>query len=154
MSERKKTIPTILSALLCLMMAAAAVSCTTLGITKDEKGKEVLTSSIEAYNHAFRWEDYTAAAVFVPSGKKEQFWKEVDYFKKKIKIIDIRIRDIDHVEDSTTATVVLHAQYYRPESPTLETVTFSQKWFFSEKEKGWQIGQSGYQEISKQPSGM
>ncbi len=154
MSERKKIVPTILAAFLGLMLAAAAVSCTSIGLTKDEKGKEVLTSSIEAFNHAFRWEDHTAAAVFVPSGKKEQYWNEVDNFKGKIKIIDIQIRDIDHVEDGTTATAVLNVQYYRPESPILQTATFSQKWFFSEKEKGWQIGQSGYQAMSKQPTGM
>lgn len=154
MPECKKTVHTVIAAVFCLVLAAAAVSCTSLGITKDEKGTEVLTASVEAFNHSFRWEDYNTAAAFVPSGKKELFWKEVDIFKGKIRIIDFQIRGLDHLEDSTTATAILHFQYYRPESPTLETATFSQKWFFSEKEKAWQIGHCGYQAMSKQPTGL
>ncbi|MFZ2447991.1 MAG: hypothetical protein WAW37_16665 [Syntrophobacteraceae bacterium] len=152
MPKRNRTVSKIVMTAFCLLVAAVAASCGPLG--KDEKGKDALTAAVEAFNRSFRWEDYNSASAWVPPGKKELFWKEVDNFKGKIRIIDFQVREIDHIEKSTTATAILHYQYYRPDSPTLETVTFSQKWFYVEKEKSWQVGQSGYQAITKRPTGL
>jgi len=122
------------------------------GLLAGRKGKRPWRRR-EAFNRSFRWEDYSASSAWVPPGKKELFWKEVDNFKGKIRIIDFQVREIDQIEKSGTATAILHYQYYRPDSPTLETVTFSQKWYFSEKEKAWQLGQSGYQQYER-PTGL
>ena len=152
MSERR--ISPFLTALAVCCLFAAVASCSTMGITEDKKGKEVLEKSVEAFNSAFRWEDYTSAAAWVPSGKKELFWNEVDNFKGKIKIFDVKIRDIDHVEESGAATAIVNLQYYRTNSPIVNTVNLSQKWFFSEKLKAWQLGHSDFQKITKTPSGL
>jgi len=149
MPERKKTVSAIIATACCMLLALAVVSCSTLGLSGDEKDKEALKASIEAFNQAFRWEDYNSASVFVPSGGKMRFWQEVDLFKGKIKIIDYQIRDIDHIEKSGVATAILHFQYYRPEVSTLQKVSFSQKWLFSEKDKGWILGQSGFEAMTK-----
>ena len=148
----KKNISKIALAALCLFMAAAVVSCSSWG--KSEKKKDNLSASVDAFNRAFKWEDYTAAVLFISPLNKMQFWQEVDVFKGKIRIIDIQIRDIDYIEDSPSAFITLYAQFYRPNAPTLQTVTFSQKWQFSEKEKAWLVKERGFEAIIKKTTGL
>ena len=79
---------------------------------------EALKASIEAYNSDFRWEDYTAAAAFVPADKKEQFWTEVDRFKGKIRITDYQVREVTQEEKGHRGTAIIYLQYWRVASPT------------------------------------
>jgi hypothetical protein len=151
MSERKKTVSKIAAALFCLLAAAMATSCGSMGSHKDQ---DTLQQCVEAFNRAFKWEDYNGAAVWVDRGRREQFWREVDNFKKKIKIVDFQIREIQYQEKAPTGTAIISFQYWRPDAPTLQTATISQKWFFSPAEKAWQVGQSGYYEITKSPTGF
>lgn len=132
----------------CLLIAVSLASCGSMG-GGGSKGKEGLSASVEAFNRAFKWEDYNAASIFVGFGQKEQFWRDADRFKGKIRITDFQIRDIDHVEKSTTGTAILCMQHYSTSSPTLESVTFSQTWYFSEKDKGWLVKDTGFQAILK-----
>jgi hypothetical protein len=114
----------------------------------DKKQSESLKPAVEAFNSAFRWEDYTAAMAFVPSVKKEQFWAAVDKFKGKIHIVDYQIRDVTHEEKSCSASAILSFQYWRTDSPVLQKVTFTQKWYYvpdkKDKEKGWKVQSSGF----------
>lgn len=153
MPDCKKSISTAALAACCLLIGMVLQSCSTVGLSEDKKDNEVLKASVEAFNFAFRWEDYIAAAVWIPAGKKESFWKEVDSFKGKIRVIDAKIRDLDHVEDSGAATAIVIVQYYRMNAPNLQTATISQKWFFSEKDKAWQLGNTGFEAITKKAAG-
>ncbi len=139
----KLGVPIIL--FLALMLAACA------GMSQDRKDKKLsgaLKPAIEAFNSAFRWEDYPTAMAFVPAAKKEQFWAAVDKFKGKIHLVDYQIRDIAHQEGACTASAIIYFQYWRTDSPVVQTVTFTQKWFYVEsenaKEKGWKVQSSGY----------
>jgi hypothetical protein len=129
------------------------VSCGIVTSSHD-KQKENLGASIEAFNSAFRWEDYKSAAVWIEPEQKELFWAEVDKFKGKIRLVDFQVRDVDWNEKTMTATALVYFQYFRPDAPTLQTVTFPQKWWFSEKDKCWRLGQSGYQAITKEGKGL
>ncbi|MEM5789446.1 MAG: hypothetical protein AAGU11_19205 [Syntrophobacteraceae bacterium] len=131
----------------CLLASAVLASCGSMN--KGEKKKENLLMTVEAFNSAFKWEDYNAAGMFIAPGKKEQFWKEVDLFKGKIRITDVQIRDVDYIDNSPSGTVILWVQYFRTSLPTLQTVTFRQRWYFLEEEKHWQLVESGFQAISK-----
>lgn len=136
-----------------LLLACLTAACGGYG-QSEKKEKEAFAAAVEAFNHAFRWEDYDAAAVWIDPARKLKFWTEVDKFKGRIRIIDYKIRDIDFGEEKPVSTAVLYFQYYRIDSPTIETVTLSQKWRFVEEEKHWQLEQSGYGAITKQEAGL
>jgi hypothetical protein len=89
------------------------------------------------------------AAAFVPKDKKEQFWVEVDKFKGKIRIVEFNLREVELTDKSAGANVIMHFQFWRLESPTVQTVTFTQKWHYTEKDKQWRVSDSGYGAIVK-----
>lgn len=140
----------------CLFLIAGLVaSCgSSYSSHQQDKKKEVLAASVEAFNSSFRWEDYKSASVWIDPERKELFWDEVDKFKGKIHLTDFQIRDIAFSEKTPVATAIVYFQYYRTDSPTLVTVNFPQKWFFSEKDKCWRLGQSGYEAITKGGKGL
>lgn len=146
MAESKK----IASILLCLAYAAIAAglltSCASMGQT--DKDKKAIDSSVETFNRAFRWEDFDTAALFISPEAKLQFWNEVDKFKGKIHVIDFQIRDLDWQEKRPIATAIVYFQYYRTASPSIQTITFEQKWYYVEKEKVWRLGKSGFDAIT------
>ena len=142
----------------CLFLIAGLVaSCGALGLSsssKQEKKKESLALSVEAFNTSFRWEDYKSASVWINPEQKELFWAEVDKYKRKIHLAEFQIRDIDFDEKKPMATAIVSFQYYKTNAPILVTVTFPQKWYFSETEKCWRLSQSGYQAITKEDKGL
>jgi hypothetical protein len=136
-----------------LILALIAASCASTG-GQDKKRGESLKVSVDEFNSAFKWEEYTEAAAFVPSDKKEHFWAEVDRFKGKIRITDYNLREVDQKDKSTSANAILYFQFWRLESPTLQTVTFTQKWSFDQKEKQWKVSDSGFGAITKTRAGF
>jgi hypothetical protein len=152
MTQMAKTGPGKLWLSFILFLALLAASCASTGGGGDEKKLgESLKLSVEAFNSAFRWEEYKEAAAFVPSGKKEQFWAEVDGFKGKIRIVEYTLRDVDLKDKNCSASVIMYFQFWRLEQPTLQTVTFTQKWYFVQKDKqgkagdsGWKVSDSGF----------
>jgi hypothetical protein len=122
-----------------LLVVAAASSASTEDHDKNLKG------SVEAFNEAFRFEDYVKASVFVNPDKKEKFWSEADRFRGKIRIAEYELRDMQLDEKKNHATAILYLQYWQPESPSLKTVSFTQKWQYSEKDKTWRVSDSGFE---------
>ncbi len=122
-----------------LVIVAAASSASTEDHDKNLKG------SVKAFNEAFRFEDYAQASVFVTPDKKEKFWSEVDRFQGKIRLAEYELRDMQLDEKKNHATAILYFQYWRTESPVLKTVSFTQKWQYSEKGKTWRVSDSGFE---------
>lgn len=135
------------------LIAVLATSCGSVS-SKEEKQHENLKGSVEAFNSAFRWEDYKTAAIFINPDQKELFWNEVDKFKGKIRLVDFQVRDIAWKDKSNVATAIVFFQFYKTSAPTLETVNFQQKWYYSEKDKHWRVGESGFQAITKEGKGL
>ncbi len=103
-----------------------------------------LEGSLKAFNTAFRFEDYAKASVFVSPDEKDKFWSEVDRFNGKIRIVEYELRDLQPDEKKNHATAIMYFQYWRTESPILKTVSTTQKWQYSEKDKAWKISDSGF----------
>ena len=122
-----------------LLVATAAASASA------EDHDKNLKDSVKAFNEAFRFEDYAQAYVFVSPDKKEKFWSEVDRFQGKIRLAEYDLRDMQLDEKKNHATAILYFQYWRPESPILKTVSFTQKWQYSEKDKKWRVSDSGFE---------
>ena len=120
----------------------------------ENKKPEEFKDSIDAFNSAFRWEEYKEAAAFVPPDKKEEFWAQVDKFKGKIRITDFEVRETQLKDKNPSATAILHLQYWRTESPTLQTVTFTQKWYYNAKEKKWMVVDHGFGAITRSGAGF
>ncbi len=131
-----------------VLLALVLAACASTGSSEKTKS-ETLTASVEAFNGAFKWEDYAAAATFASRGKKEEFWAEVDRFKGKIRIVEYTVRELEHEEKSCSATAVLYFQYWRTDSPTVQTVTFNQKWYYIEKDKQWKVLDSGFGALTR-----
>ncbi len=138
---------------LIVFLALIVASCASTG-GQEKKLEESLKSSVDAFNADFKWEDYSAADAFVPSDKKEAFWAEVDKFKGKIRLTEYELREVTLKDRSGSATALLHFQYWRPEAPTLESVTFTQKWYYIEKDKLWKVSDSGFGAITKTRAGF
>jgi len=123
-----------------LIVGVAAVSS-----ASTEDHDKNLKGSLKAFNEAFRSEDYSQASVFVSPDKKEKFWSEADRFKGKIRMAEYELRDMQLDEKKNHATAILNFQYWRTESPILKTVSFTQKWQYSEKDKTWRVSDSGFE---------
>jgi len=123
------------------LVVGTAVVCSA-STTEHDKN---LKGSVKAFNEAFRSEDYAQASVFVSPDKKEKFWSEVDRFQGKIRITEYELRDMQLDEKKNHATAILNVQFWRPESPILKTISFTQKWQYSEKDKTWRVSDSGFE---------
>ena len=153
MTQTAKTGPRRLGPLFVLFLALIVASCASSG-SQDKKLVTSLKLSVDAFNDAFRSEEYTEAAAFVPADKKEYFWAEVDRFKGKIRITDYNLREVQHTDKSTSANPIMYFQFYRLDSAALQTVTFTQKWYFDQKDKGWKVSDSGFGAITKTRAGF
>jgi hypothetical protein len=131
----------LLKAAFILAAFLTLASCTDMGLKKE--GSEVLKEAVDAFNTAFRWEEYKSASIWVEPDKKEQFWKLADAFKGKVRIIDLNIREIIVSKDGLTGAAILYFQYYRTDSPVVKTTTLTQKWATRPKEKMWYVTYSG-----------
>jgi hypothetical protein len=149
MAQTGKIAPRKLWIVFILFLALLPASCASTGGRDEKKSMDALKASVEAFNSAFRWEDYPEAAAFVPADKKEQFWAEVDRFKGKVRIVDFQVREVTPEEKGHRGTAIIHFQYWRLASPTVLTLTISQKWFFIDKEKGWKVAESGFGPLTK-----
>ena len=142
----------LLSTVSCAYMMAgqaayqgAVVAATMAASASTEDHDKNLKDSVEAFNGAFRSEDYKQASVFVSPDKKEKFWSEVDRFHGKIRLAEYELRDMQLDEKKSHATAILYFKYWRSKSPILKTVSFTQKWQYSEKDKTWRVSDSGFE---------
>ena len=120
MAQSGKIAPRKLWIVFILFLTLLPASCASTGGARDEKKlMEALKASVEAYNSAIRWEDYTEAAAFVPADKKEQFWAETDRFKGKVRIVDFQVREVTPGEKGHKGTAIIYFQYWRLASPTV-----------------------------------
>jgi hypothetical protein len=162
MGKDEKACSLILTLFAMLLFLLSAVSCTPIlageaayqgtllvavaaSSASNEDHDKKLKDSVKAFNEAFRFEDYAQASVFVSPDKKEKFWSEVDRFQGKIRIAEYELRDMQLDEKKNHAAAILYIQYWRTESPTLKTVSFTQKWQYSEKDKTWRVSDSGFE---------
>jgi hypothetical protein len=153
MTQSARTGPRRLRLPFILFLALIVASCASTG-GQDKKREDVLKLSVDAFNSAFRCEEYTEAAAYVPADKKGHFWAEVDRFKGKIRITDYSLREVEQKDKSTSANAILYFQFWRLESPTLQTVTFTQKWSIDQKDKQWKVSDSGFGAITKTRAGF
>jgi len=151
MEQAGKTCSKKLSLFLIVFVALIVASCASAG-RHEEKLKESLKASVDTFNSAFKWEDYSDAVAFVPVAKKEAFWAEVDKFKGKIRLTEYELREVSVKEHVSSASAIVHFQYWRPEEPSLLSVTFTQKWYYIEKDKLWKVSDSGFGAITKTPA--
>jgi hypothetical protein len=134
--------------LLILLLALVVASCAS-SESREKKQEEVLRASVDTFNSAFKWEDYIQAAVFVAPDKKQLFWEQADKFKGKIRLTDYELREVELKDKGATATAILHFQYWRLDSPTLRSITLTQKWYYTSKDKQWRVSESGYSAITR-----
>ena len=91
---------------------------------------------------------------FRASDKKEQFWVYVDKAKGKVRIIEFQVREVAHLGDRAARALNRDLSILAPESPTVQTVTFPQKWHYTEKDKHWRVYDSGFGAIVKTRAGF
>jgi hypothetical protein len=146
MKKTEKTGRKMVTSILVLFVALTIASCAS---TEGEqtKNENSLKQAVESFNDSFRYEDYTTAAAFVPRDKREEFWAEADRFKGRIRLSEFELREVQCTGKGDLGTALLHFQYWRPEAPVLKSVTFTQRWVFSVKEKIWRVVYSGYDAI-------
>jgi len=140
---------------LCLILTISLMlaSCASTG-GPDKKQAQSLAASVDLFNSSFRWEDYKAAASFVPVDRREAFWSEVDKFKDKIRLTEYEIREVEFLGKGPQASAIVRFQFWRLESPLLENASFTQKWLYNEKDKHWRVIDSGFGAITKSPVGF
>jgi hypothetical protein len=162
MGKDEKTGSQILTLFAMLLFLLPAVSCTPMlagqaayqgtvavataaASASTEDPDKKLKDALNSFNEAFKFEDYKQASAFVTPDKKVEFWSEVDRFQGKIRLTEYELRDLQLDEKKDHATAILNVQYWRTESPVLKTVTFSQKWQYTAKDKTWRVSDIGFE---------
>lgn len=133
-----------------VLTALTTASCGGMFMSKAEKQHELFITSIDAYNSAFRWQDYKQASGYIDPAIQAEFWKEADTFLKNVRIMDYEIRSVQIDSSGVRGTVVLSFRYYLTREPSLKTQLVTQTWQYLEKQKSWQVTRSGYEAILAQ----
>jgi hypothetical protein len=112
-------------------------SCASMGGQKrDEKS---FFAAVEGFNSSFRWEDFKAASMWIPTEGLVDFWEETDIFDGHIRIIDFQIRNVNLNEVSSSGTAIVQFKYYYTNAPHIQTKTLKQQWVYREQGKTWQV---------------
>ncbi len=121
------------TACLFIFSAVALISCGTL--SSDKRTEQDLLAAMQAYNTAFRWENYKAATALVPPAMQPQFWDEADKFHKFVRIMDFEVRSVVLENQGFRGVAQLNCRFYFTTSPTLQSKTISQTWQYLEKKR-------------------
>ena len=122
-----------------LIVGAAASSAS----ARDQN--EDLKLSIDGFNEALQFKDYSQALAFIVPDKRNTFWPMADRLKQKIDIAKYEVRDLELDKEKHNATVSLHVEYWRPECPIVKGVSLTQKWQYSAKDKKWEVSDTGFE---------
>ncbi len=153
MANQKKTVHGTFAIALILFLSLFVVSCGGMG-NSDEKKEKGLKESVDAFNFAFRWEEYNEAAAFLPTSRKADFWALVDTFKGNLRIVDFEVREVEYHKGSMRGTAIVSYQYYLSASPLLQKATVTQQWYYTESDKTWKVESSGFEAIAKTDVGF
>ncbi|MDR3556107.1 MAG: hypothetical protein P4L55_15225 [Syntrophobacteraceae bacterium] len=154
------SLPLVFLAMLLLLLSS--VSCTPLLIGEAACGGTLLVSATTqqtahlnkdfvntytTFNNALIFEEYNQAAGFVSREYKDAFWSEVDRFKKGLRLAQFELKDMKLDKEKKHATLILTVQYWRTECPTVKTASITQKWQYFDKDKKWEVNDSGFEAI-------
>ncbi|MGC9196099.1 MAG: hypothetical protein ACP5IL_11685 [Syntrophobacteraceae bacterium] len=106
-----------------------------------------LKGTVTAFNNAIIFEDYDEAASHVSRQAKVAFWSQMDTFKKNIRLSQFNLSHMDLDKDRENATVILHIEYWKTESPTTKNASITQQWQYNKKDKKWEVNNSGLGEL-------
>jgi hypothetical protein len=154
MAEQKKNVRGTFVFIFIFLLSLPVVSCGSMASRQDAKMEKGLRESVDAFNFAFRWEEYSAAAAFLPTSRKADFWCLVDTFKGRLRIVDYEVREIELLKGIPRGTAIVAYQYYLSASPILEKATFTQKWYYTEQDKMWRVERSGFDAIARTDVGF
>ena len=137
-SGRRRTVLRI------LLLALLAVSCAQT--TEPNKPSETsLLVGVEAFNSALRWENFKACVGWLAPELREPFWNFADTYPKKIKLLDLQVRnaelkfDAAKPTEATAADVLVAVRYYGTTDPTVQNKLIHEYWVFNKKDKLWRL---------------
>lgn len=96
--------------------------------------------TLEAYNEALRWFEWSKASFYTEDSIREEFEARAAA-AKDVKIVDYRIVNNTYDAEKREATVEVEIDYYRIFSLDLRTLRDTQKWAYLDKNgtKGWRL---------------
>jgi hypothetical protein len=120
--------------LLSLIMAVLIAGCSSYSV------REQFDKSVEAYNEALRWFEWSNASRYAEDLIREEF-KARAAAAKDVRIVDYRIVSKNYDPEKREATVEVDIDYYRLFSPSVRTLHDTQKWVYFENKgtKGWKL---------------
>ncbi len=166
MGKNEITVSTPLFLLAMFLILFSSVSCTPLLIgqaacegsfifaaasQETKHPHKNLKASVTAFNNAVIFEDYDAAASHVSSEGKVAFWSQMDTFKKNIRLSQFNLTHMDVDKDTEHASVILHIEYWRTESPTTKNASITQQWQYNKKDGKWEVIDSGLEVLTGNP---
>lgn len=131
--------------LLLALTLVFTISCASVGGGRTNEAH--LVAAVDAFNTSFRWQDFKAAAEWVAPPMQAEFWTQVDRSNLRLRILDYQVRNVTRHQNGLAADVALSVRYYFTDSPNLQTTVIHQEWHYLEKEKRWEVGQTGYQAL-------
>ncbi len=145
-------LPVLLSATSCTPLLIGQAACqgalvvgTAAASASARVPNEDLKRSIDEFNEALQFKDYSQALAFMVPDKRNAFWPLADRLKQKLDIAKYEVRDLELDKTKRNATVSLYVEYWRPECPIVKGVSLKQKWQYSEKDKKWEVGVTGFE---------
>lgn len=105
-------------------MALALVACASGG-TKN--ALEELKTSVDAYNEAFRWKNYPAAARYRTPDERTAFLATFEENEDGIHVEDVQVLKVN-VESDEAAEIIVRYRYMKLPSVTIDKVVIKQSW--------------------------
>ena len=115
------------------LIALLLAGCTSLG---DGKKHQSLTDTLQLYEKAIRWGDFTAASRFQHEGSETA--KAVT-IPGKVRVSSYRQVSSRLHETGEKASVTVHIDYYHHDNPKLRSLTDEQTWEYDQDKKAWFI---------------
>ena len=129
-----------------VMVVLMLCSCAYVLQAKDVNIREEFEQSMKGYNRMLRWREVeNAGAVYLNPELRDAFMKSAQEFKKRgVTITDYRILTSECLPEKGTAEVIAEFDYYALPSNRIKTLTYRQKWLYSdtEEKKGWLLESS------------
>ncbi len=129
-----------------VMVVLMLCSCAYVLQAKDANLREEFEQSMKGYNSMLRWREVEkAGTVYLDPGLRDAFMKTAQEFKKRgVTITDYRILTSECLPEKGSAEVIAEFDYYTLPSNRIKTLTYRQKWLYSdtEEKKGWLLESS------------
>lgn len=141
-SPEKGNFHILLVSLLLLGIACALTGCSSLASVKHvvaygDKQEGLLQERLVKFTKALYWGSLVEASGYVRRGARSKFYDDAREKQETEKLVDIKVGNVDFIDDSSSAEVELRIRYYKKPTYLVKSRTEKQVWKYHRFSGGW-----------------